>query len=195
MSHHPIRLAATMGVLTVLASACGLPSDGGPQVIAPERVPEELASSPEDDSALVPERGDDLANVFVFDEDGETLQVVAVPAEDGGAAAVLALLDDPELTEFQTNFLPTSLELEGYQFLDSNKVLLELSTGLEEIVGPAQAKAIAQLVYTVSAAEPRATGLAIEVGGKAIQLPDDSLEAADVVWTDDYSSFTLFAEN
>lgn len=194
MTSRSFRMAALAVALTIVAVGCGLPSDGEPQVVAPERVPEELAFSPETDATVSPGPDDEVANVYVFDEDGDTLQVVAVPADDGGAAAVLALLGGPELTESQTNFLPSSLELEGYQLLDSNTVLLKLSAGLEEIEGPAQAKAIAQLVYTVWAAEPRATGLAIEVDGTAIELPDDSSESADVVWTDDYAVF-LFPED
>ncbi len=182
-----LPLFVALGLAGLLTS-CGLPSDGEPQVIAPERVPEQLAVSPDNASDSEPGPAEDTAVIYVFDEDGSTLEEVEVASGPGGEAALQSLLRFTP-GETQQSFVPPTLTLEGFRVLDSGIVVLEMSTGLEEVEGANQAKAVAQLVATVNRSVPDADGLAIEVGGTAIQLPDDGVEASDVVWVDDYITF------
>lgn len=184
------RLLAPAAILVGLLVSCGLPSDGEPQVIAADRVPEELAVAPPDESEIEPGPADDTAVIYVFDEEGSNLQRVEVAAGDGGAAALQALLTFTP-SETRQSFIPPTLTLEGFRILESGIVVLEMSTGLEEVEGSNQAKAVAQLVATVDEAVPGVDGLAIEVEGTAIQVPTDSLEEADVVWVEDYRAFTF----
>ena len=190
-----IRNISLIAAGLLITAACGLPSDGEPRVIASDRVPDALDAPPQTGTTILAVPDDEIATVYVFTEEGNTLRQIEIAADDGPEAALVALLDRPELTESQTNFLPPNLELEEYQLLDNGFVLLDLSTGLEEIESASQAKAIAQLVYTIWAAEPEATGLAIRVDGNDLQLPDESGEQTEVVWLTDYSTFTQAADN
>ncbi len=187
-----VHSACVLVTLVLMASACGLPSDGEPQVIAPDRVPDALAAPPASGADEQPGPTDDTALIYVFDEEGSNLEPVEVTSSDGGAAALEALLAFTP-GESQQSFVPPTLTIEGFRLLESGVVVLEVSTGLEEVEGLNQAKAIAQLVATVHDAEPRANGLAIEVDGTRIELPDENVESADIVWIDDYVTFTVLA--
>ena len=186
------RLALLLaGVL--LATACGLPDDDAPRLVAPEDAPLDLA--PSTAPVTNPDAGEDTVAVFFINQDTGLLAAVARPVSEATPRAAIEQLllgvgpDDPEAL---ASAIP-----QGTVLLDSDidgvTLTLDLGPvgegGIQSVQGQAQVQAFAQLVRT-------ATGLSgirdvrFLVGGEPIDAATDAGASSEPVGRDDYPSLS-----
>ncbi len=172
------RSVAAFLALGLTATACGIPTAGGPTAIARSDVPFHLldpttttttagGSSP---TVGVPEP------IFLVSPTGHLTAVtreIQVPASLG--EIVGALFDGPTSAEstagLQSFLTGTSTGITAT--VVGGVATVDFHTDPIQVVGPDQTLAIAQVVYTATQ-QPGVTGVSFEIAGQGIQVPTAS---------------------
>jgi hypothetical protein len=171
------RSAVALLALGLTATACGIPTAGGPTAIARSDVPFHLldptttTTAPGSPPAVgVPEP------IFLVSPTGHLTSVtreIQVPASLG--EIVGALFDGPTAAEstagLQTFLTGTSTGITAT--VVNGVATVDFHTDPIQVVGPDQTLAIAQVVYTATQ-QPGVTAVSFEIAGQGIQVPTAS---------------------
>jgi hypothetical protein len=172
------NIAATVLVIGLTATACGIPTGGGPTAIARSNVPFHLldpatttTTGPGPPPAVgVPEP------IFLVAPTGHVAAVtreVQVPASLDEVLG--ALFDGPTSAEstagLQSFLSGTSTGIKAT--VVNGVATIDFHTNPIQVVGPDQTLAIAQVVYTATQ-QPGVTGVSFEIAGQGIQVPTAS---------------------
>jgi spore germination protein GerM len=178
VNHSLTRLAAVVAMVAVAASsaACGVPTNGAPTAIAKGQAPFDVlnpaTSTTVNSSAPVVGVSESIflvaPNQHLFAV-SRNLALTAAPANL--AEIVAALLEGPTAAE-------SSVGLQSF-LTPGTKVSATVAGGIATInfsanpipVGPNQILAIAQVVFTATAAQLGVTGVAFQIAGQPIGVP------------------------
>lgn len=188
------RSALPLLLVALFAAACGVPADSSPQLLDESALPDELTDPITTTTTTEAPASSVNQSVFFLDEGGLLSEVdreVPFPVDSGEVLEIVVL--GPTAEESEELSLRTSIPLEteiiGAE--QSGDVLtVDLAPGsLEEIEGPLQKSAIAQIVFTATAIDG-IEGVLIRIEGELRQLPTDEgdSQADEPVTRADYRS-------
>lgn len=158
------RAARSLGLLIVLVllAGCGLSEHAAPQPIAPENLPPDLLDPNPGSSTTLPESaGTTSVTVYYLMQDGDGERLAEVEREVTDAddpseriGVVLSVPTEDEAQDGLTTSIPADTFLIDTEFnAEDDELVVDLSDELFSIQGEEQAKAFAQIVYTVSEIE------------------------------------------
>ncbi|MGI9121013.1 MAG: GerMN domain-containing protein [Acidimicrobiales bacterium] len=189
VSHHNVshprsglRRAWVAGVAMLAMAGCGVGTDAQPQVLAPEKVPYSLLtpSTTPTTGPVTPTVAQMAASVYLVDN--ETSQLVevqrSVPAPPSVRSALEELIKGPteaELTRGLRSNIARSTVLRGVSGPDGGVVTVDLSD-LTGIAGQGQRLALAQVVFTVTAA-PDVQRVLFAFAGEPSEVPNGQGES------------------
>lgn len=150
------RLAAGAVGILVMLSACGIPGDAEPEVIAQDQLPPLLQGSGPDGVATTVATGVG-ESIFVIeidpDPDSEEKRLSPLEVIFNGAPTpelmIRSLLFERELSSSLSNAIPTNVRLEGFE-TDGDLATITLSEEFADVQGRTLQLAVAQLVYTAT---------------------------------------------
>lgn len=191
---HP-RLRAVLVGVALAAAGCGVPDDPAPRALAPETVPFSLLATSTTTTTLrsPPPEVDDVAPVYLIDNDsGQLVEVQRpVPAPASVRGALLELLRGPteaELAEGLSSSIPSSTQLLGVEGPAGGVVTIDMSD-LSGIAGAGQRMALAQVVFTATAA-PDVESVLFKFEGQPSQAPNAAGEStSEPLGRDDFAAF------
>ncbi len=172
------RALATVALAAVL-TGCGVQRDDAPRALSPQGVPFDLlgptTSMPPRTSRSPAE--ETRASVYLVDRQGLLLEVGrTVPSPPDASRAVAALLEGVTEAEADVGVrsaITTGTDLLGITGPDDGLVTIDLSGELTNIAGQGQRLALAQVVFTATAARD-VNRVLFRFDGEARQVPDDS---------------------
>ncbi len=183
-------------LLVGLLAGCGVQADGAPRALPPDQVPEELlAPSSTADAPASPEGGI-LRTVWLVDNEGclvETERRVAGPSIV--ASVVDSLLDgadDAEAADGLRSEIPTGTERLGIDALGGGEtVQIDLSEQFGDVTAESGLRAQAQLVYTITDAQPNIEGVFFLVEGEPLEgTTDEGQLTSAPLQQRDFTDFT-----
>lgn len=184
-AHRRWRLArplVALGLVAVVAGACGVPVDRGPTALPPRGVPFGLLdpANPTTSTVTAPPPVAVTVQVYLLGVTGRVAPVdrdVPVPAP---LAAVLgALVAGPtnaETADGLQSAIPAQTQVIAAT-VTSGTATVDLGGTFGQLVGQAQIDAVAQMVFTATAL-PGVSGVAFELSGQPVDVPTAS--GADV---------------
>jgi len=186
-----VRRALLVGMLAAL-SACALPDDDKPRLVAAEDAPIDL--SPPSSAPGGGTSGDESVNVFFIDSETQKLEVrvrrVDVETPQAGIEALLEGLMPSEQDALDTA-IPEDTRLRIGPVLDGNVLVVDLTPalpgGIQSVLGTTQLQAFAQLVQTVTAFSG-VQSVRFLVEGEVIPVPTDNGPVTEPVTREDYRS-------
>ena len=179
MRRSTINIVGLALMSALLLAACGVPLDTAPRAI--NRTTTTLASQ-----TTVPpskEAGAPKVRVYFLDDDRLVATNIAVEAEPDLAKAIGLVLATKPDAPLQTR-IPPGTNLLGLR-VEGSVALIDLSEAIEDISGPTQKEAYAQLVFT-ALEFTQITSVQFRVQGKPVDAPTDNSNLA-VVTADDYA--------
>jgi hypothetical protein len=167
----PVALA--LAVTAAVCAACGVPSDASPHRVNPVSVPNRLLSTGNGTAAAHPE-GPEAQVWFV---EGEHLLRIRerVPGDNVPAGALRELLRGPSSalsSRGVRSAVPAGTRLISLDVSGVNATV-DLTAAFGHVGGNDQVLAVAQIVYTLTAAE-QISGVAFDIDGHPIEVPDGS---------------------
>jgi len=176
-----MALAARVMVVALLALGflgCAVPEDDAPRALEPASVPFSLLAT-STTTTTVPQEPDVAQvalSVYLVDNDADQLVEVtrSVPAPGSVRVALTELLGGPtgqELNSGLTSAIARSTALLGVDGPVNGVVTVNLSDDVRTIGGQGQRMALAQVVFTATAA-PGVTGVLFAFEGEPSQVPD-----------------------
>ncbi|MGQ0616847.1 MAG: GerMN domain-containing protein [Acidimicrobiia bacterium] len=189
-------VAATAAVVLGLVSAgCGLPNDVAPRVIAADKVPFNLLDSTTttapDGTVNAPT---DVAALYFPSADGSLVRVTR-PVADREPATVLSELvsgrPDPG-AQGLTSAIPDGTRILNAQPESAEVFAVTLSPEIQNVQGPTQKIAFAQLVWTATELGVGSVRFRVNAGGSDIPLtpPNDLATTDRPLNRNDYLSLT-----
>ena len=173
------RRAAVLAGLAaagVVLGACGVPIDGQPNALAPDRIPFGLLAptATTTTSTSTPSPVEVPVSVYFLGTTGHLVPVardVAVSAPD--LTTVLdALVAGPTQTEAAAGLqsaLPTDTVVLGAT-VTGGVATVNMSSAFGQLVGPPQIEAVAQVVFTASALSA-VKGVTFQLSGQPVDVP------------------------
>jgi len=170
------RLAAVIGALGLVATACGLTADDAPRAIDRNEVLFDLlAPRPTTTTTAtteVPVRSTEIT-IYLVGADGHLVPVErTLPQPITVVERVQALIDgatDSEADQGLRSVLSPDLRLLGAERID-NQVILDFSQELDLPQGEDRISATAQIVFTATEVEG-IVGVQLSLGGSLIEAP------------------------
>ncbi|HEY4946711.1 MAG TPA: GerMN domain-containing protein [Acidimicrobiales bacterium] len=168
-------LAGAATLALVVSAACGIPTGGGPTVIAKADVPFHLlnpAPSTTISSAVPPEVGVSEP-IFLVAPSQHLVSVsrdVQIPAT---LSEILgALLEGPTSAEsaYGLQSFLTGSRTQVVATVTGGIATVNFTTNPIQVVGPDQTLAIAQVVFTATQ-QPGVTGVTFQIAGQPIEIP------------------------
>jgi hypothetical protein len=191
-----VRSAAALAVVLTALTACGLPDDREPRIIAADDAPLDLSQIPGNPATTAPEGNDEVELFFVRDG---VLTATTRASEDGDLDTAIALLlaGPAEDESSLSSSIPSDTEL-NLASVDGSTAVLDLGCvgdetadpcGILGVVAVDQATAFAQLTCTamdVAGIE----GVRFLQEGQPQDAPTDSgtIQSPTPVTCDDYRS-------
>ena len=176
-SAHSPAIALMASVALILAG-CAVPDDDAPRAIDPSTVPFDLlgTSTTTSTEPQAPPVRQVAVPIYLVDNETEQLVEVVrtVEAPRSVRQALAELLQGPsaeELAEGLTSAISRSTTLLGVDGPHDRVVTVNLSDDLSSIGGQGQRLALAQVVFTVTAA-PEVQGVLFAFEGELSQVPD-----------------------
>ena len=166
-------------VIALWLGACGVPLDSAPRAI--NRTTTTLVSQttvPPSEEAAAPK-----VRVYFLNDDRLVATDIAVEAEPDLARAIGLVLATKPDAPLQTR-IPPGTNLLGLR-VEGSVALIDLSDAIEDISGPTQKEAYAQIVFT-ALEFTQITSVQFRVQGKPVDAPTDNSNLA-VVTADDYA--------
>ncbi|MGA1076564.1 MAG: GerMN domain-containing protein [Ilumatobacteraceae bacterium] len=185
----PVLIAPVIG-LVVAASACGLQPDAAPRDLPGDEQAISLSGSGSGSDATGADR------IFLV-APGEDRLLRSVPREASTRKELVEILlrgpNDDELEAQYSSFIPVGTELLSER--SQGQILtIDLAGGITELSGANLARAIAQIVYTVSELEG-VEAVKIRVQDEDLAWPKANGETtADPLRTYDYPNFVVTAQ-
>lgn len=190
-----LRAVAAVGLVASLA-ACGIGTDARPHVLDPAGLPPGLASpgpaATASSTTTEPTANQVLVHVFLVAPDGHLVsadRLMSLPLGAGLDAVLDALFAGPTAAEAarglqtaipaQTKVLSTSVA--------GGVATVNLDSSLNQLVGPAQVEAVAQVVYTATA-QPGVVAVVFEFSGQQAEVPVQTGPPAAIVGRPQYPS-------
>lgn len=169
---------AFLGVAGLGLAGCAIPDDGEPRALDPSAVPFSLlaTSTTTTTQPQPPDVAQVPVSVYLVDNDAAQLVEVTrtVPPPGSVRGALSELLGGPtneELSSGLTSAIARSTALLGVQGPVDGVVTVDLSDDVRNIGGQGQRLALAQVVYTATAA-PGVQGVLFAFEGEPSQVPD-----------------------
>ncbi len=174
----PLRLLVVL-VVAALMSACSIEDDAEPRAIDPSVVPFSLLATSTTTTTTEPARPKWVeipTSIFLVDSDTEMLSEVVrmIPPPPSVRAGLQELLLGPtgeELARGLNSAIARSTELLGVDGPVDGVVTVNLSDNLRTISGQGQRLALAQVVFTATAA-PDVTGVLFAFEGELSEVPN-----------------------
>lgn len=167
------RVLLRAALLSLVAVACGVPTDSDPRAIPDDRVPFGLLDPEAPSTTAGGTATSTTARVTVFLVDGDRLTPVPrdVPAPATPEKALRALLGGTAPEETARN-LRTALDAAAGTSATGTGGLarVELGTALPSAAGREQVLAVAQIVYTLTAL-PGVDAVVFTLSGRPVELP------------------------
>lgn len=168
-----LALAAVLALAIGLA-ACGIPASGAPQTISRSDAPYQLLVPPSTTTTTLPQVGAQVT-IYMVNNVTDHLQPVTreVPPQTKLTGLLGALLDGPtsrETAENLVSFLSASPGDVQASVASNGVATLDFAVNPVEVIGPSQALAIAQVVFTATE-QPGVTGVLFEISGEPINVP------------------------
>jgi spore germination protein GerM len=174
-------------VLAILVSACGVPSSGGPQTIAPSGVPFGLLSNKKEpvQERVSPAHPTAPVSIYLLDQ-GHLAPVARevhfpAPLPTLATEALDALLAGPTLAEAENGYqtaISTGTRLLSVS-VTAGVATVNFSSAFGMIVGADQIPAVAQVVYTITGI-PGISSVAFQISGQPIAVPVPGTAGAQV---------------
>jgi len=198
-----MRRALTAALLVVaVLGGCGLPSDDGPQAIAPENLPPDLLDPNPGSSTTLPESaGTTTVTVYLLEDTADGVRLVGVDRRVTDASTpnerLVSLFNSgasPEELEagIRSDIPADTVLMNVTTDQEANEVVIDVSSDFFTIEGEALAQAFAQMVWT--ATEPDAGGyrqVRFLREGEPTSVPDDELALKEgAVTRADYSAYS-----
>ena len=172
--------ALTLALLgALLLAACGVPLDTAPRAI--NRTTTTLPS--QTTVALSEESTAPKVRLYFLNDDRLAATSVAVEADPDLAKAIGLVLSTKPDAPFQTR-IPPGTNLLGLR-VEGSVATIDLSDAIEDISGPTQKEAYAQIVFT-ALEFTQITSVQFQVQGQQVDAPTDNSNLA-VVTADDYA--------
>ena len=188
------------GLLTVLlAAACGVTPDDGPQEIATRDLPADLLDPNPGTSTTLPESaGTTTVDVYMLEEVADGVHLVAVPREVTQANLPNERLEtlfggatEAEIDAGITSGIPADTELLDVTVDEEEReVMIDISDDIFTIEGEALAQAFAQIVWTATALDAggyRQVRFSVD-GERTPVLDGDGAEQTGTVTRADYDA-------
>jgi hypothetical protein len=146
------RLVVLAVLVVAVLSACGLPSDGSPRIIAADKVPFSLLAPTSSLPATGPTGGPAEQLYFL---NGAKLQPVLLPVPSRSPLDVLGQLVKgvPDATTSVATAIPKDTQVLAAELDESGVLVVTLSNEILSIVDPDQGRAFGQLVWTATGLE------------------------------------------
>jgi len=171
---------ATLALLCLSASACGVPGDSGPRALDPADIPADLlapSTSSTSPSQAEPDAGV-AVEIWMVDNDGLLVPVRRRVTEVSTRAVIDELLTGATQAEADRGLhseIPTDTSLNGIDiFQDQDVITVDLSSEITNAVGDGELLAQAQLVYTVTPTNRNVDGVLFLVDGEPREGTDDA---------------------
>lgn len=182
-------------VAVVVVAGCGVPNDTEPRALAPESVPFDLLapSTTTTTRPSPPAVVDEPASVYLVDNDsGQLVEVKRpVPAPPSVRRALEELLQGPTETELArglSSSIPSSTGLLDVQGPSAGIVTVDLSD-LSGIAGAGQRMALAQVVFTATAADD-VDSVLFEFEGQPSEVPNAAGQStSEPLRREDFAAF------
>lgn len=190
------RLLRVVPLLVGLLAGCGVPDDDVPRALAPESVPFSLLATSTTTTTTAPKPPpvvDEIVSVYLVDNlSGRLVEVPRpVPAPATVRQALQTLLEGPteeELARGLSSSISGSTQLLGVEGPVAGIVTVDLSD-LSGIAGEGQRVALAQVVYTATAA-PDVQAVLFKFDGEPSEAPNAEGESiAEPLRREDFAVF------
>jgi spore germination protein GerM len=171
-------------VLALVVTACGVPADPAPRVLATDDIPYGLLEEAPPPTVAPPAASVATAPVFVYFVKGERMFAVVrqVNADPSVAKALTALLFGPQEDEavdgVRSAISPTAAI--QARAIDPATYLVDLSSEFAQGSVSEQVLGLAQVVWTATAI-PGVTGVRFTLNGAPIQVPTPTGSTGDPV--------------
>jgi spore germination protein GerM len=172
-------VTAVIALVAVAAAGCAIPTQRGPSVIAPSRVPLHLLDPHPPTTTTTQPRQASYVTVKVFylnananDQLQPVVRYVSAPAPL--VSIINALVAGPSSGESAaglTTAIPTDVTVLSAASTAPNVVTVNFSNAFGQITGTATEQAVAQVVVTVAAETGVGTGVVFEIEGQRTSVP------------------------
>jgi spore germination protein GerM len=172
-------VVAVVAIVAVVATGCAVPTQSGPNAIAPSRVPLHLLDPHPPTTTTTQPRPASYVPVKVFYLNANAnnqLQPVTryVSAPAPLVSIINALLVGPSTGESAsglTTAIPTDVTVLSATSTAPNIVTVNFSNAFGQITGTATEQAVAQVVATVASETGVGTGVVFEIEGQHTSVP------------------------
>jgi hypothetical protein len=172
-------------LMASVTASCGVPTDRSARRIDPDEVPFGLLSASPTPEPSAP-RGSERRQVFFVRDTGlvGVSRGLAAPTVTALIGALLGGPTDDESSRGLRTAIPAGTVLHGTQRA-GDLVTLDLSDQLLQVRGAEQTLAIAQIVFTATAA-PGVRSVQLRLNGQSLQVPRGDGTLSDTVGRSDY---------
>jgi spore germination protein GerM len=175
---HRVPAAVVLAVAVVMVSACGIPTDATPTVIAKADVPSRLLNpvTPTTVPSTAPPTVAVPETIYLVAPSQTVIGVtrdVQVPANLDDILE--ALLEGPTIAESKfglETFLTPKIRVTAT--VVGGVATIDFTSNPVQVVGPEQTLAIAQVVYTATEQGTGVTGVVFQIAGQTIGVPTAS---------------------
>ncbi len=173
-----LPLVVALAVLALIGAACGVPVDRTPTPLSKTGVPFRLLSppAPSTTTTTLPVANQVLVHVYLIGTNGRLVscnRLIGLPLGIGLNAVLNALLAGPTAAEqaqgLQTD-IPSRTKLLSTSISGTTATINLNAVFGQQLVGPAQIPAVAQLVYTATD-QSGISSVAFQIDGQAVQVP------------------------
>lgn len=177
------RLVAWLALVTLAActAGCGVPVDASPSPLPKNGVPFRLLeqappSTSSTTTTTTPVPNQVLVHIYLLAPDGRLVsrdRMIKLPLGAGLDAVINALLGGPspaEAAQGLQSAIPSQTRLLSTAISGTTATIDLNAVFGQQLVGPAQIPAVAQLVYTATA-QSGIAGVAFEVAGQPVPVP------------------------
>jgi hypothetical protein len=172
----PARAALVAAGLGIGLTSCGVPVDRQPAALSRHGIPFNLLqpSAPSTTSTTAPSLIGVPVRIFLIGSDGHLAPVARdVPVSAPDLAAVLGALvlgpTDAEAASGLQTAIPVRTTILGAT-ISGGIATVNLGGTFDQLVGPPQIQAVAQVVFTASSF-PGVTGVTFELAGASVEVP------------------------
>ncbi len=186
-----IRATLLLGLLSLGAAGCAIPTQGAPVSIAPSKVPFNLMEPHLPTTTTTQPKSYVAVKVFFLDS---TNQLQPAQRLVAGTAPLTSILDalmlgptSGEVASGISSAIPSDVAVLAATTTAGNVVTVNMNSAFGEITGTDTELAVGQIVATVAAENGNGTGVLFEIDGQRTSVPvANGSEVAGPVYVIDF---------
>jgi spore germination protein GerM len=170
-----LRAPLLLGLLSLVAAGCAIPTQGAPVSIAPSKVPFNLLEPHLPTTTTTQPKSYVEVKVFLLDATNQLQPAERLVAAPAPLTSILAALmvgpTSGEVASNITSAIPSDVAVLAATTTAGNVVTVNMNSAFGEITGTDTELAVGQIVATVAAENGFYTGVIFEIDGQRTTVP------------------------